>query len=488
MGTLGSIAYLRPCTEADDAFVYDVFCTTWESEVAALPNQNLAQHVLRIQHIAQERRFAGRYPGHQRYIVLEDGQPAGRLYVHETDLDAARRRPHPDAAVPRPRPRHPDLPATCSATPRPPARRSRCGSSAATSAPRCSTPRLGFDLVIVDDLDNYFEWAPATAATKEDASAALTKEDASLLATGTVATRLRRLALLTSTGDAPAPTRCPGPAPWSACAVPPRSAIRPQIDSVTPSRPSRTGLVEPARRRCPAPSSRTRDHHPVADLLDEHPGRRVRPDVPRRRCPGRRVRRPRSSSTTAAGSSTGCAGAETVTVRDCSRLSASARSARPVTPDGATARRRPAPGPAARPPAPPPAGRAPRRRRPSSAPRRCTRASTWSTPSCTARASRARSAIAAAIRSASARASVASRISAGGVADHTGGQEQQEDVAPGRAGAVGAHRQVEQPTSAPRRARPPVQPRSTAQASTAAITQNDGIVEACRSSIASLCT
>ena len=37
-------------------------------------------------------------------------------------------------------------------------------------------------------------------------------------------------------------------------------------------------------------------------------------------------------------------------------------------------------------------------------------------------------------------------------------------------------------------ASPPGQPRATAQASTAAITQNDGIVEACRSSIASLCT
>ena len=37
-------------------------------------------------------------------------------------------------------------------------------------------------------------------------------------------------------------------------------------------------------------------------------------------------------------------------------------------------------------------------------------------------------------------------------------------------------------------AMPPRQPRSTAHASTGVITQNDGIVEACRSSIASLCT
>ena len=84
MEPLGSIAYLRACTEADDAFVYDVFSTTWESEVAALPNQNLAQHVLRIQHIAQERRFASRYPGHQRYIVL-GGRPARRPALRPRD-------------------------------------------------------------------------------------------------------------------------------------------------------------------------------------------------------------------------------------------------------------------------------------------------------------------------------------------------------------------------------------------------------------------
>ena len=86
MTPLGSLTYLRPCAASDDAFLYAVFSTTWESEVAALPNQNLAQHVLRIQHIAQERRFASRYPDHERYVVLVDGQPAGRLYVHQDDL------------------------------------------------------------------------------------------------------------------------------------------------------------------------------------------------------------------------------------------------------------------------------------------------------------------------------------------------------------------------------------------------------------------
>jgi ribosomal protein S18 acetylase RimI-like enzyme len=166
MATLGSLTYLRPCTDADDAFVYDVFCTTWESEVAALPNQNLAQHVLRIQHIAQERRFQTRYPDHDRYVVVEDGEPAGRLYVHEHDsmmhvidltllpgfqnrgigtrifrdlcTQAARRGLSVTLRVPRSNVRAADLYAS-----------------------------LGFRLVTVDDVDSYFEWTAPANQVKE---------------------------------------------------------------------------------------------------------------------------------------------------------------------------------------------------------------------------------------------------------------------------------------------------------------------------------
>jgi ribosomal protein S18 acetylase RimI-like enzyme len=87
MADLAGLARLRRCDASDDAFLYDVFVTTWQSEVAALPNQNLAQHVLRIQHIAQERRFASGFPGHERYVVLEDEVPAGRLYVDQSGRD-----------------------------------------------------------------------------------------------------------------------------------------------------------------------------------------------------------------------------------------------------------------------------------------------------------------------------------------------------------------------------------------------------------------
>jgi GNAT superfamily N-acetyltransferase len=82
MADRGDPAYLRPCTPADDPFLAVVFATTWADQVAALPNQALAQHVLRIQHIAQEHRFAVRYPGHERYLVVWEDEPAGRLYLH----------------------------------------------------------------------------------------------------------------------------------------------------------------------------------------------------------------------------------------------------------------------------------------------------------------------------------------------------------------------------------------------------------------------
>ena len=78
------LASVRPCRASDDALLYDVFCTTWRSEVAALPNQNLAQHVLRIQHIAQERRLESTHPGMERFVVLTDHLPAGRLYLDRT--------------------------------------------------------------------------------------------------------------------------------------------------------------------------------------------------------------------------------------------------------------------------------------------------------------------------------------------------------------------------------------------------------------------
>jgi len=159
MRSLGRLSYLRPCEDNDDGFVYDVFCTTWENEVAALPNPNLARHVLRIQHIAQERRFASRYPGHHRFVVMVDGEDAGRVYVHEghsalhiIDLTLLPEFRSDGVGTRLAR----DLLAYAtergmSVTLRVPRRNQRAGALYSS---------LGFELVRVDDLDSYLEWAP----------------------------------------------------------------------------------------------------------------------------------------------------------------------------------------------------------------------------------------------------------------------------------------------------------------------------------------
>jgi GNAT superfamily N-acetyltransferase len=162
MVDLGRGTYLRPCEPSDDAFIYDVFCTTWESEVAALPNKNLAQHILRIQHIAQERRFASRYPGHQRLVVMAAGQRAGRLYLFETQaslqiVDLTLLPQFHSRGIGTRILHHLMSEAT------------RDGSTIALGVPRTNKratrlyAALGFQLVSVDDLENGFEWTPTRA-------------------------------------------------------------------------------------------------------------------------------------------------------------------------------------------------------------------------------------------------------------------------------------------------------------------------------------
>ena len=161
------------------------------------------------------------------------------------------------------------------------------------------------------------------------------------------------LGALAGRGDAARPCR-------------PGRRIRPRIDSLTPSRPSAAACVQPTAG-IPGPSSRTVTTTSVAELLDQHPGRRVR-----RRRAARTLSR--QARTTASSSSTTCRAAAPVPPDrrpsrsgDPSSASDAIRSARPDRPGVAPAPRpprRPAPAPAARPPARRPAGRArpPRRR------------------------------------------------------------------------------------------------------------------------------
>jgi GNAT superfamily N-acetyltransferase len=160
MVDLARLSHLRPAKPEDDSFLYDVFCTTWEDEVAALPNQRLARHVLRIQHIAQERRFDSRYAGCRRFVVVSDGERIGRFYLfasgsllHLVDLTLlpSHRSRGIEGRVVGDLMREAALDGLRISL--------RVGRTDLASADLYAG--LGFELVSADDLDNYFEWVPA---------------------------------------------------------------------------------------------------------------------------------------------------------------------------------------------------------------------------------------------------------------------------------------------------------------------------------------
>lgn len=158
----GRLSCLRPARPEDAGLLHDIFCTTWQSEVEALPNQALARHVLRIQHIAQERRFDQHYPGLRRLVLTWDGIDVGRLYllqtgasVHVVDL----------TLLPEHRCR-----GIGSSVLRNLMDQARVEDQSLTvRVPRTNElatvlfERLGFGLVTVDDVDCCLEWVPSRA-------------------------------------------------------------------------------------------------------------------------------------------------------------------------------------------------------------------------------------------------------------------------------------------------------------------------------------
>jgi len=72
----------RPATASDEAFLFTLYASTREGEVAMwgwAPAQRDA--FLRMQWMAQGRDWSTRYPGAAPRLVLVDGAPAGRLLV-----------------------------------------------------------------------------------------------------------------------------------------------------------------------------------------------------------------------------------------------------------------------------------------------------------------------------------------------------------------------------------------------------------------------
>jgi len=77
---------LRQAGEADREFLFQVYSSTRAEELAQVGwDEQQRQSFLEMQFRAQARYYESEYPGAQFQIILADGQPAGRLYVHRRE-------------------------------------------------------------------------------------------------------------------------------------------------------------------------------------------------------------------------------------------------------------------------------------------------------------------------------------------------------------------------------------------------------------------
>ena len=159
MEAVGTRVWLRPARDVDEPFVFEVFSTTWQHAVAAMPNPDLVQHFLRIQYTAENRRFSNRFPGHERYVVMAGDKAVGRLLLDRSEamlhivdmtlLPAFRSLGIGRALLA-------ETLHEAAATGRQVSLRVARGNRRAVSL----YEQVGFRLVTMDDLDAYLEWTP----------------------------------------------------------------------------------------------------------------------------------------------------------------------------------------------------------------------------------------------------------------------------------------------------------------------------------------
>jgi len=73
---------LRPVSAGDEGFLYQVYASTREEELAPLPwTEAQKAAFLRMQFDAQRRHYHEHFPDAAFLVIVRDGRPAGRLYV-----------------------------------------------------------------------------------------------------------------------------------------------------------------------------------------------------------------------------------------------------------------------------------------------------------------------------------------------------------------------------------------------------------------------
>jgi GNAT superfamily N-acetyltransferase len=84
----GNSVTLRPVSDRDEDFLFEVYASTRAEELAPLPlNASQRESFLKMQFAAQQQDYKRRFPdGDHRVILLED-RPIGRLYVARGDQE-----------------------------------------------------------------------------------------------------------------------------------------------------------------------------------------------------------------------------------------------------------------------------------------------------------------------------------------------------------------------------------------------------------------
>lgn len=83
-----AVATLRPIRDEDAALLFAIYASTRAEELAQVDwNEAQKENFLRMQFDAQRTFYEGEYPGAEFQVILVDGQPAGRLYVHRRERE-----------------------------------------------------------------------------------------------------------------------------------------------------------------------------------------------------------------------------------------------------------------------------------------------------------------------------------------------------------------------------------------------------------------
>jgi len=79
---------LRPATEADEDFLFELFASTRRDEFKVLlADEAQLEALVKMQFNLQRRQYEAGYPEADHKIILRDGQPIGRLFVDESDRE-----------------------------------------------------------------------------------------------------------------------------------------------------------------------------------------------------------------------------------------------------------------------------------------------------------------------------------------------------------------------------------------------------------------